>query len=167
MFNIENLVNNQKLLINVAPYTINTVNLKNNDYRLEQIINTVQEYDPQNTILVAEGDSPYIKPRTNFIKNSRHLNYYLPEYPVYYIFNDRSTATRYYWYYQDQMRLLYQSYIPIKNKVENVLLITDDYNYEVYNFRYVNNFIDEALFYKDISNQDVFEYLGYNFVKQY
>jgi hypothetical protein len=167
LFNTEGLVKNSKLLINVSPYTINAVNLKNNDQRLEQITETIKEYDPQKTILITEGDSPYIKTRTNFIKNGRHLNYYLPEYQIYYIFNDRSGPTRYYSYYQDQMRLLYQSYIPINEEIENVLLVTDDYNYDIYNFKYVNHFIDEPIFYKDISDEDVFEYIGYNFVKQY
>jgi Dolichyl-phosphate-mannose-protein mannosyltransferase len=167
LFNMESLVNNKKLLINVSPYTINAINLKNNDYRIEQIIDTVQKYNPQKTILITEGDSPYIKQRTNFIKNARHLNYYLPEYPIYYLFNDRSGATKYYLYQNDDMRLLYQSYVPIDQEIENILLITDDYNYEIYDFQYVNHFIDETIFYKDISNEDAFEYINYNFAKQY
>ena len=167
LFNMDELINNRKILINVSPYAMNAVNLKNNDHRIEQIINTVQEYSPQNTIIITEGDSPYIKQRTNFIKNGRHLNYYLPEYSIYYIFNDKSKQTKYYTYKNDNMRLLYQSYIPIDNEVENVLLVTDDYNYEKYKFQYVNHYIDEKIFYKDISDRDAFEYIGYNFVKQY
>ena len=65
------------------------------------------------------------------------------------------------------MRLLYQSYIPISNEIENVLLVTDDYNYEKYKFQYVSHYIDEKIFYKDISDEDAFDYIGYNFVKQY
>ena len=95
------------------------------------------------------------------------MGYYLPQYPVYYLFNDKSSGVKYYIYKNNNMRLLYQSYIPIENEVENVLLVTDDYNYDVYKFRYLDYYIDETVFYKDISNEDVFEYLNYNFVKQY
>jgi dolichyl-phosphate-mannose-protein mannosyltransferase len=167
LFNLEGLVNIRKALINVSPYTMNAINLRNNDHRIEQIIKSVRDYNPQKTIIITEGDSPYIKQRTNFIKNGRHLNYYLPEYSIYYIFNDKSKETRYYNYKNDNMRLLYQSYIPIEKDIENVLLVTDEYNYDKYKFEYVSHFIDETIFYKDISDKDAFEYIGYNFVKQY
>ncbi len=166
LFNLENIIKNKKLLINISPYTISASNLENNDHRLQQIINTVQQYNPQNTIVITEGDSPYIKPRTNFIKNARHLNYYLPKYPIYYIFNDHSKM-RYFLYQGQESRLLYQSYIPLSKEIENVLLVTDDYNYDKYKFQYANNYIDEKIFYKDISTINTFEYLKYNFVKQY
>ena len=167
LFNLEGLVDNSKALINVSPYNISAVNLKNNDYRIEQIINIVQRYPSKNTIIITEGDSPYIKPRANFIKSGRQLNYYLPEYSIYHIFNDKSGQTRYYMYQKDDMRLLYQSYIPIDSEINNILLITDDYNYDVYKFQYADYYIDEKIFYKDISDEDAFEYLDYNFVKQY
>jgi len=167
LFNIEGLVKNRKLLINISPYSINAVNLKNNDQRIEQIADTIQQCTPKNTIIITEGDSPYIKPRTNFIKSGRQLNYYLPEYTIYYIFNDKSGPTKYYMYQKNNMRLLYQSYIPLDSEINDVLLVVDDYNYEKYDFEYLNRYTDENIFYKNISEQDAFEYLGYNFVKQY
>lgn len=167
LFNTDNLIQNKKALINISPYSINAYNLKNNDNRLEQIIKTIKKYNPADTIIITEGDSPYIKSRTNFIKSGRHLNYYLPEYSVYYIFNNKTNATKYYLYQNNDMRLLYQSYIPIKKETENILLVTDDYNYEIYDFQYTDLFIDETIFYKDISAEDAFEYLNYHFVKQY
>ena len=166
LFNV-NLINNKKFLINTAPYSINAVNLKNNDKRIEQIIETIKKYDSKDTIVIAEGDSPYIFQRTNFIKSLRHLNYYLPKYFVFYLFNDKSKYTRYYRYQGNDRRLLYQSYIPINKEIKNVLLVTDDYNYDIYHFDYADHYLDEKIFYKNISNVNEFEYIGYRFVKQY
>lgn len=153
------------LLINVSPYKISSQTIKYNDSRLKEIINSVEKYNPQDTIILSEGDSPYIKQRTNFIKSIRHLNYYLPQYSVYYLFNDKS-ITRYYMYKGADRRLLYQSYIPIDKEVKNVILITDGFNYDIYNFDYLDNYLTEDIYYKNISSVDEFEYLGYRFVKQ-
>jgi len=168
-FDIDSYLENRllnKFLINVAPYKINSQSLKNNDLKLKTIIDFIKKYNPEDTILISEGDSPYYKLRTNFIKNARHLNYYLPQYYIYYLFNDKTTATKYYRYYDSKSELLYQWYIPIGQKIKNVILIVDDFNYEIYNFKYAGHYINENIFYKDISNLNNFEYLGYQFVKQ-
>ncbi|MDD3284854.1 MAG: DUF2723 domain-containing protein [Patescibacteria group bacterium] len=153
------------LLINVSPYKINTQTIKYNDSRLREIITSLEKYDPKDTIILSEGDSPYIMQRTNFIKDIRHLNYYLPQHYIYYLFNDKS-ITRYYMYKGIDRRLLYQSYIPIEKTVKNIILVTDGYNYDIYNFEYLDIHLTENIYYKNISDMDEFEYLGYRFVKQ-
>ena len=169
VFDIDSFLENKlsnKFLVNVAPYKINIQNLKNNDLKLKTIIDFIKKYNPKDTILICEGDSPYYKLRTNFIKSARHLNYYLPQYYIYYLFNDKKTATKYYRYYGSGGELLYQWYIPIDQKIKNVILITDDFNYEIYDFKYTGHYIDENIFYKDVSGLNSFEYLEYQFVKQ-
>lgn len=169
VFDIDSFLENKlsnKFLINVAPYKINLKNLKNNDLKLKTIIDFIKKYNPEDTILICEGDSPYYKLRTNFIKNSRHLNYYLPQYYIYYLFNDKTTATKYYRYYGSESKLLYQWYVPIDQKIKNVILVVDNFNYEIYDFKYASYYIDENVFYKDVSELNSFEYLSYRFVKQ-
>ncbi|MCD4704541.1 hypothetical protein K8R66_00510, partial [bacterium] len=155
----------KKSIINVAPYEINLKNLKRNDQKLKSIFDEIKQYNPLDTVLFTEADSPYVKNRENFIKSFRHLGYYLPQYNLYHLFNDQNTK-KYYQCQNNKYRLLYQQNIPLDKNIKNILLITDNYNYDVYDFKTIITPDNEIMFYKDISNLEEFEYLKYNFVKQ-
>lgn len=161
IFGIDGFIKNKTFLINVSPYDISYLNLKNNDNRLKKIIYEIKHYNSNDTILITEANSPYIIPKSNFIKNMRHLGYYLPEYNLYSIFNDEQK--KYYYIKNNKTDLINNSKIPIPSTTKNILLITDNFNYDIYDFKKNSGF--EEIFYKGIENQNEFDYLGYMLIK--
>ncbi len=147
---------------------MNLKNLQENDEKIKNLISAIKEYSPLETILLSEADSPYTQvffQRKNFIKSFRHLGYYLPEYNLYYIFNDLNTK-KYYHCRDRKFNLIYKEKIPLNSQIKNVLLITDNYNYDIYKFQTLISAENEIMFFKDISLKNNFEYLNYIFEKQ-
>jgi len=162
IFGIDRFLNNKIFLINVSPYDVSYLNLKNTDNRLEKIITEIKQYSINDTILITEANSPYIIPKSNFIKNMRHIGYYLPEYNLYSIFNDEQNK-KYYYVKNKKTNLINDSVIYISKDIKNILLITDNFNYDIYDFKKNAGF--EEIFYRGIENQNEFDYIGYKFIK--
>lgn len=163
LYGIDYFTKNKLFLINVAPHDLSYKNLKNNDSRLEKIISEIKNYSPENTILITEADSLYIIQRSNFVKSMRHIGYYLPEYKLFNIFND-ALNKKHYFIQNKKTELVHNSQITLPENIKNIILITDNYNYDVYDFTKNTGF--EEIFFKDTSNVNSFEYLNYQFIKQ-
>lgn len=162
IYGIDSFITNKTLLINVSPYDVSYLNLRNSNSRIKKTIYEIRKYDPDDTILITEADSPYIIPKSNFIKNMRLGGYYLPEYNLYNIFNDGANK-KYYYIKNKNTQLIYNFQIQIPQNTKNILLITDNFNYDMYNFTKNSGF--EEIFYMNIENQNEFEYIGYKFIK--
>ncbi|MDD4290515.1 MAG: glycosyltransferase family 39 protein [Patescibacteria group bacterium] len=162
IYGIDGFITNKTLLINVSPYDVSYLNLKNSDLRIRKTIYEIKKYDPDDTILITEADSPYIIPKSNFIKNMRLGGYYLPKYHLYNIFNDGQNK-KYYYINNKKTNLINSSRVSIPTNTKNILLITDNFNYDIYDFKKNSGF--EEIFHKRIENQNEFEYLGYTFIK--
>ncbi|HQI02980.1 MAG TPA: glycosyltransferase family 39 protein [bacterium] len=162
IYGIDGFIKNKIFLINVSPYDVSYLNLRNSDSRIKRTLYEIKKYNPDDTILITEADSPYIIPKSNFIKNMRLGGYYLPEYNLYNIFND-GVKKKYYYINNKNTRLIHDFQIQIPQNTKNVLLVTDNFNYDIYDFKKYPKF--EEVFYMNIENQNEFEYIGYKFIK--
>jgi len=144
----------------ISPHQLDFPAIKHNDQKIETIINTVNSFKPESTVVITEFGSPYVNPYENWSENFRTVSYYLPEYEVYELFwgNEKK-------YFKTQNYSLPQlihsnkiilssekKYIVFLNTTEKTLLPND-------------NLLENTKPYiVNIETTEDFKYLGYKFI---
>lgn len=149
------------LLINIQPYEVGKFAIEKNDIRINEILDLIKQYDPNETILISEAGSPYVNWRKNYIKNFRLLDYYFPNYRNFYLYNDMKQFREDYNFYS---KIINSNEIKIPSNTKNFVLVSDGHPTR-YNFKEIQSGSEKIYFY-DLSSTSSFEYINFYFIKE-